>query len=78
MTTTMSVRVGPEKIIPVRVVRDLGVQFDEELSNGVTLFQSVIGVLLPPVSVVPDTPSRQSRSHDTACACTCHVEARLL
>lgn len=28
----LSVRVGPEKITPVRVVRNLGVQLDEELS----------------------------------------------
>jgi len=28
----LSVRVGPEKITPVRAVRDLGVQLDEELS----------------------------------------------
>ena len=75
----LSVRVGPEEITSVRAVRDLGVQLDEELSMKAHVAKvSSACYTIPSASAAPDTPSRRSRSHDTAGACTCHVEARLL
>jgi len=54
----LSVRVGPEKIIPVKVVRDLGVQLDEELSMKahVAKVSSACYYTVLPASAAPDTP----------------------